>query len=440
MSNFKRVGDFVKRSPVTVDSSLSIRETAKIMDEERISSVVVTRNGAPYAFFTESDLRRVVGEEIDLGKPVGEFAGTRLIAVSSNSSIFDALSLMVQHGIKHLGVFEDGELIGVITLRDVAFELGPKYIKYTARIHGAKRLEDIALAMDSFKLDLEREAMSYVDHPEIVDPYVFFSEISHVVDAMIVTAAKLIGMPADGYAYAITGSGGRSEQLLLTDRDTLAVYSDDDVLEWFAKLERTLDSLGFPGCDHGYTSDKYNFHVSQVGETCREWSTNVEKNIVNLSLISDSRFLLGERSLLEEMKECLASKLEKNRFVIIASLRYKPALTIFGSLKEIFNYKAGAIAPVEYPVRALAITNGIMHVTNTLERIRTLVEERIIPEDMGDDLEHAYTILMRRKIWLQAQNRKEFQSSEVNPMERTLIRDALKTVKRFQGYVERNFI
>lgn len=440
MSNFRMVQDFVKRPPVVVDHSLSIREAARIMDEERISSVVVLRNGKPVAFFTESDLRRVVGESIDLGLNVGDYAQTKLVGIESSSSIFDALSLMVQHGIKHLGVFDGGKLIGVITLRDIAFELGPKYVKYTAKIHGAKSLEDIAKSMESFKLDLEGEASEYIDHPEIVDPHVFFSEISHVVDAMIVTAAKLIGMPKDGYAYAITGSGGRSEQFLLTDRDTLAVYADEGVIEWFSRLEKTLDSLGFPGCEHGYTSDKFSFHHSVLGDVCSDWSKNVERNVVNLSLLADSRFLLGERKLLDEMKECLAERLYRNRFVIIASLRYRPALTMFGGLREIFNFKAGAVAPVEYSVRALAMTNRIMHVTNTLERIRMLVEENVIPEDMGDDLEHAYTILMRRKIWLQAQGKKEFQSSEVNPMERTLIRDALKTVKRFQGYVERNFI
>ncbi|WP_457590665.1 CBS domain-containing protein [Geoglobus sp.] len=440
MSNFRQVRDFVKRSPVTVSYSLSIKEAAKIMDDERVSSVVVLKNGRPVAFFTESDLRRVVGESIDLSLSVGDYAQTKLVGVASGSTIFDALSLMVQHGIRHLGVFEGEDLVGVITLRDIAFELGPKYVKYTAKINGAKRLEEIAESMENFKHDLELEASGYIDYPEIVDPRVFFSEISHVVDAMIVTAARLIGMPEEGYAYAITGSGGRSEQFLLTDRDTLAVYSDENMIEWFARLESTLDRLGFPGCDHGYTSDKFNFDRSRVGEVCSDWSRNVEKNVVNLSLLADSRFLLGERKLLEEMKECMAEKLYRNRFVIIASLRYKPALTIFGSLKEIFNYKAGAVAPVEYPVRALAMTNGIMDITNTLERIGVLVEENVIPEDMGDDLEHAYTILMRRKIWLQAQGKKEFQSSEVNPMERALIRDALKTVKRFQGYVERNFI
>ncbi len=440
MSNFRSVREFIKKDPVAVDSTVSIKEAARIMDEEKISSVVVMKNGRPYAFFTESDLRRVVGENIDLRNSVGDYAKTRLVGITSDATIFDALSLMVQHGIKHLGVFDGDTLLGVVTLRDIAFELGPKYIKYTARIHGANSVEEISLAMDSFKRDLEGEAARYVEHPEIVDPYVFFSEISHVVDAMIVTAARLVGMPGKGYAYAITGSGGRSEQFLLTDRDTMAVYEDDGVLEWFSRLEATLDGLGFPGCDHGYTSDKYNFRRSELESVCSEWSRNAEKNVVNISLVADSRFLLGERKLIDEMKECLAERLYRNRFVVIASLRYKPALTILGGLREIFDYKAGAIAPVEYPVRALAVTNGLIHVSNTLERIRALVEEGLIPEDMGDDLEHAYTILMRRKIWLQAQGKKKFLSTEVNPMERTLIKDALKTVRRFHGYVERNFI
>ncbi len=440
MADFRKVKEFVKRSPVTVNSQTTIRECAEIMDKERVSSVLVVEKNQPKAFFTESDLRRVVGENVDMSKRVIDFPLTKLVRVNSISSIFDALSVMVENNVKHLAVEEDGEVIGVITLRDIALDLAPKYVKYTARIHNATDLASIKHAIEDFKEELKEEAESYIKHPEIVDPYIFFSEISHVVDAMIVTASKFSKPPEKGFVYAITGSGGRKEQFLLTDRDTISVYQDEEVLGWFSEFEKILDSLGFPGCEHGYTSDKFSISHSEEGKICSEWAKNVDKNIVNISLIADARYLIGERSLLDEFKECFAEKLYKNRFVILNSLRYRPALNILGNLKETFNYKAGAVAPIEYPVRALAITNNIYDITNTLERIIALSEEKLIPDDMSDDLEHAYTVLMRRKIWLQAQDLKDFKSSKANPMERAMVKDALKTVKRFQNYVERNYI
>ena len=440
MANFRRVKEFVRRHPVTVSAELTIRECAEIMDRERVSSVLVMKNNVPEAFFTESDLRKAIGEDVDLSRSVMDFALTKLVRLSSDSSIFDALSVMIENNVKHLAVEDGGEIVGVITLRDIALDLAPKYVKYTARIHNARDLQAIRSAIENFKGELKDEAESYITHPEIVDPYIFFSEISHVVDAMIVTASKFTSPPKDGFVYAITGSGGRKEQFLLTDRDTISVYQDKDALEWFAKFENVLDSLGFPGCEHGYTSDKFSIYYPDEEKICSDWARNVDKNIVSISLIADARYLLGERKLLDEFKECFAEKLYRNRFVILNSLRYRPALNILGNLKETFNYKAGAVAPIEYPVRALAITNNIFHVTNTLERIAALSEEKLIPDDMAGDLEHAYTVLMRRKIWLQAQNLKEFKASKANPMERAMVKDALKTVKRFQSYVERNYI
>ncbi len=440
MANFRKVKEFVRRHPVAVSANSTIRECAEIMDRERISSVLVLKNGIPEAFFTESDLRRAIGKNVNLSRPVIDFALTKLVKISSDSSIFDALSVMVENNVKHLAIEEGGEVIGVITLRDLALDLAPKYVKYTARIHNARDLQAIKDAIENFKEELKDEAESYIKHPEIVDPYIFFSEISHVVDAMIVTASKFTSPPKSGFVYAITGSGGRKEQFLLTDRDTISIYQDREAIEWFADFEKTLDSLGFPGCEHGYTSDKFAIPYPEEDKVCSEWARNVDRNIVNISLIADARYLLGERSLLDEFKECFAEKLYRNRFVILNSLRYRPALNILGNLKETFNYKAGAVAPIEYPVRALAVTNNIFHVTNTLERIAALSEEKLIPGDMADDLEHAYTVLMRRKIWLQAQDLKEFRASKANPMERAMVKDALKTVRRFQSYIERNYL
>ncbi len=440
MTDFRKVKEFIRRQPVFVSSNFTIRECAELMDREKISSVVVMDNGKPKAFFTESDLRRVVGESVNLSSRVLDFATTRLVTVDSDSPIFNALSVMIENNVKHLAVIEDGDIVGVVTLRDIALDLAPKHVKYTARIHNAASLEVIRETVESFKNELKEEAENYIKHPEIVDPYIFFSEISHVVDAMIITASRFTSMPESGFVYAITGSGGRREQFLLTDRDTISVYYDENSLEWFAEFERVLDGLGFPGCEHGYTSDRFFIKYPEGEKICSEWARNVDRNIVNIALIADARYLLGEKKILEEFKECFTEKLYRNRFVILNSLRYRPALNIFGNLKETFNYKAGAVAPIEYPVRALAITNGIFDVTNTLDRITVLGEEKIISGDMADDLEHAYTVLMRRKIWLQAQNLKDFRASKANPMERAMVKDALKTVKRFQSYIERNYI
>ncbi len=440
MTDFRRVKEFIRRHPVLVRSDFTVQECARLMDRERISSVIVTENSNPKAFFTESDLRRIVGERVDLSRQVSEFATTKLVTVSSDSPVFDALSVMIENNVKHLAVVEDGEIVGVVTLRDIALDLAPKHVKYTARIHNAADLGIIRETIESFKKELKEEAENYIKHPEVVDPYIFFSEISHVVDAMIITASRFTTIPESGFVYAITGSGGRKEQFLLTDRDTISIYYDESTLEWFSEFEKVLDSLGFPGCEHGYTSDKFSIHHQDEDRVCSEWARNVDRNIVNIALIADARYLLGEKKLLDEFKECFTEKLYRNRFVILNSLRYRPALNIFGNLKETFNYKAGAVAPIEYPVRALAITNGIFNVTNTLDRIAALGEEKIIPDDMADDLEHAYTVLMRRKIWIQAQDLRDFKASKANPMERAMVRDALKTVKRFQSYIERNYI
>lgn len=440
MLKSKPIFEFIRREPVTIEITATIRDAAKLMDSERVSSVVVLKNGKPAGFFTEGDLRRVVGEDIGLNRKLSEVELTPIITVSPSASILEALSKMVTNNVKHIAVIDNEKLIGVLTLRDISYELGPKYIKYTAKIQESSSIENLSNIMETFKEDLLHDSQRFLEYPEVLNPVEYFSEISHIVDAIIIRSAKILGMPEKGYVYSITGSGGRAEQFLLTDRDTFAVISDDSLIDLLREFESSLDRTGFPGCEHGYTSDKFNLRYSDIKEKCSEISKNVESSIILISLFSDAKCLFGESKMLIELKECLSEKLYHNRHVIIASLRYKPALSILGDLKEEFNYKAGAVAPLEYPVRALAVTNGIYDVTNTFERIKALKLENIIPQDLADDLEHAYTILMRRKIWLQIQNKKKLNSRELNPMEKQMIKDALKTVKKFQNYVERNFV
>ncbi len=434
----KKVRDYLKRELVSVSSRSSVREAAKVMYDKRVSSVVVLEDGRLYGIFTDFDLRKLIAIDADLDEQIGNVAKKTLTTVEAESSILEALSRMIENGVGHIIVTEGGKPVGILTFRDIAYELGPFYIRYTTQIRRAKDLESIGTIVRSFKDALIREASLYLNRPEEFNPKLFFETISYVVDSAIRAVVRKLP-PCDDLVYAVTGSGGRREQFLLTDRDTMAIYTSERCKKFLAELEEKLNSLGFPPCPHGYTADRYSFSVDEIEEKIEEWCSDPESHAVEISLLADARAIFGKVEMLQDAKKMLVKKLYRDRLFLRHSLMYRPALSMLGNLRKSFDFKAGAIAPVEYPVRALAVTNGILEL-DTHSRIAAIGEERLIPPDLTDDLMHAYTILTRRKIWLQVRGKKQFVAAEFNPMERSLVRDALRVVRKFQEYVERNYL
>ena len=113
----------VMSTPVEViRDSASIREAAKRMIEEGIGSLIVVNDeGEALGIVTERDIVRAVAEGVDLDSPVSGLMSEELLTVEPTTSVLKALEMMKAHGVRHLPVVEGDEIIGLISLRDLAF-------------------------------------------------------------------------------------------------------------------------------------------------------------------------------------------------------------------------------------------------------------------------------------------------------------------------------
>lgn len=116
-----QVDDVMARTVVTSEENTPITEIVKIMGEEHIGSVVITRDGKPFSIFTERDLlSKIVAENKSAEVSVGEVASSPLMTIPSGTSVHDAAAIMAIKHIKRLPVAApDGRLVGVITARDL---------------------------------------------------------------------------------------------------------------------------------------------------------------------------------------------------------------------------------------------------------------------------------------------------------------------------------
>ncbi len=110
----------VTRDVVTVGAAEPMRAAAQLMEERRIGSVVV-RDGARYVgLVTERDLMRTVCVlGLDPGRPVREAVRAGIPRVSPSATEGETADVMREHTTRHLLVEENGEVFGVISMRDI---------------------------------------------------------------------------------------------------------------------------------------------------------------------------------------------------------------------------------------------------------------------------------------------------------------------------------
>lgn len=116
------VNDLVKdQKIVAVQHDQTVLEASRLMNERNIGAVPVLRDGALVGIFSERDLlRRVVaaGRSPGLTK-VSEVMTANPRTVPPAEPVENCLFLMKEYGFRHLPVSENGQVKGLVSLRDI---------------------------------------------------------------------------------------------------------------------------------------------------------------------------------------------------------------------------------------------------------------------------------------------------------------------------------
>jgi CBS domain-containing protein len=115
------VKEAMKSNPVKVKPTITVLEAAKLMREKKIGNVIVVEKKQPTGILTESDiLKKVVAEGKNANVIlVEEVMSTPIIVTDPYISVEEAMKTMGKCNIRRLPVVENGELIGIITHKDI---------------------------------------------------------------------------------------------------------------------------------------------------------------------------------------------------------------------------------------------------------------------------------------------------------------------------------
>lgn len=111
------VKDVMRKRIKTIKDTASVKAAARIMEKNRIGSVVVLKKNKIVGIVTKTD---IVYKHVAKGKrTLKEIMTKRPIKISSNKTIEEAAKTMTENNIEKLLVFDKGKVVGIISITDI---------------------------------------------------------------------------------------------------------------------------------------------------------------------------------------------------------------------------------------------------------------------------------------------------------------------------------
>ncbi|HSB57827.1 MAG TPA: CBS domain-containing protein [Nitrosopumilaceae archaeon] len=121
MSESTFVKDIMKGSVVSIDSSMTVKDAAEMMDDAEVGGIVVMENNTAAGIITERDIvRRIVAKNKEHSTKLKDAMSTPLITISPDETVWELAQLMKVKKIHRVPVTSGSKLVGMVTTSDLA--------------------------------------------------------------------------------------------------------------------------------------------------------------------------------------------------------------------------------------------------------------------------------------------------------------------------------
>jgi CBS domain-containing protein len=112
--------DIMSKKVITVESNLSAVDIARLMDKNKVSSVIVTKDEKPYGIITERDMLSKVSAQNKKPSEIktAEIMSSPLVFVSPLTPADEVAEKMILNKIRRIVVADTKQPLGIITVTD----------------------------------------------------------------------------------------------------------------------------------------------------------------------------------------------------------------------------------------------------------------------------------------------------------------------------------
>jgi len=458
------VSELIHREPVMVDADVDIRQAARTMAEEGVSSLLIMRDERLTGIITDRDLRnRVIAAGIDYDAPVTRIMTENPVVLDNKDYAFKVMLTMMRHNIHHIPILDKHSPVGVVSVSDVVQYETHGSVYLIADIYKQPHvagLKEISTRLPQTFVQLVRADANSA---------MIGNAISHVGVAIIQRLLQLgeeeLGPPPIPYCFLALGSQAREEQIIKTDQDNAMVLDDrfdaakhDDYFNTLAKFVCDgLNECGYVYCpgDIMCTNDRWRQPLAVWKQYFDDWINKpTGEALLRSSIFFDLRGIYGEYGFAEELLDFVCRNTRESKkflaFMAHNATRRKPPLGFFrqfvveksGEHSQSFNLKRRGIAPVIDTVRVHALACGSRKV-NTFERLKDVAKSGLVEERKANDLIDALELIGMVRIRNQAaqiqageQPDNYVRPESLTSFERRHLKDAFNIASRMQEFLK----
>lgn len=457
----------IKREPITLPPSATIRQTAQAMCQHRVSSALLVEQGLLFGLVTDRDLRnRVVAEGLDIERPVSDIATLAPLTVDIGNPAFDAMLLMARHNIHHVPVMDGHRVAGMLTATDLSEQHSTSAVFLAGEIYKQSSLEGLQAV--SAKVRFLQQSLAQAGASAYSTGHI----LTAITDAITVRLLQLgearLGPAPIDYVWVAAGSQARNEQTAKSDQDNCLVLDDayrpDLHGAYFGDLARWvcdgLDACGYIHCpgEMMAMTDTWRQPRQRWAEYFEQWTLKPDPKALMLTCVFfDLRAIHGKAELLDSLRHEVAQKTRNNSiflaYMVGNALKHQPPLGMFGNISVsrggdhpgTVDLKHSGIVPIVDLARVYALAGGLEEV-NTNDRLSSAASSREISPQSARDLRDALEFMASLRIAHQVRQTTTGQQpdnhlslDELSNFERAHLKDAFQVVKGLQAVLGQRY-
>ncbi len=466
-----KAGEISKGKLFTASVDTSVQRVSQLMSEKKIGSILLTDGqGEIVGIVTDKDIRgKVVAKGLDYRTKASEIMAAPVQTISAHAVCFDVLLAMITNRIHHLAIEEDGKISKMLTTHDIMAAQGSSPYFLFREIQAQRRISglyELSQKIPMIVRPLIKEGAKACNVTRMISVL-----NDHVLDRLLKLLQEEIGKAPLQFSWLLFGSAGRHE-LVFKSRQTNGILYDNSPDEKIAreagKYFRTLSERAVKhliAC--GYPSDPGDITAANMKwrQPQSVWNTYFKawcgfqdrEEKFDPTIFFDFRSGAGSASLAEELKERVHTLTRGDeQFLHYLAQNWalmEPPLSFYGNsvvekdgrYGETLDLEGRGLAFFVDFARVMSLKYGICK-TNTLERLRSLLEKRHIPKDLGSELIEAYELLMHINLFHQLNLIEDGQEptnnirpDDLSDLEKQTLKEVFEVIRRLQGFARFEF-
>ncbi len=114
-----KISHILMKNPVVVPTKTKLSEAAQLMKKNKVSSVLVSKNGMLSGIISVEDIMHSVAKRMNMDIAVDEVMHFPEITIDSEKWLADAITMFERCKASHITVVEHGEKVGIIRVDDL---------------------------------------------------------------------------------------------------------------------------------------------------------------------------------------------------------------------------------------------------------------------------------------------------------------------------------